>query len=121
MDFDPDYEDDERSAEIFSILIETGSLELMGYDQNDEPIFRFTEKCKETFPELYDMHQAEVNKTANELWQMGIISLNFTDEDMTVSITPHNYNNLKNLGEELSEEHYNFLQALAVRRSLDDL
>ena len=121
VDFEPDdFDDDGRSEEIFEILINTGALEIMGYDHQGDPVFRFTEKCKDVFPELYAMHQSEVNNTANELWQLGLISLNFTDEDMTVTITPDNYSNLKNYEGDLTEEHLNFLQSLVVRRNMDD-
>lgn len=122
MDFEPDDLDDydERSNEIFQILIETGALVIMGYDHQNEPVYRFTEKCKDVFPELYAMHQSEVNNTANELWQMGLISLNFTDEDMTVTVTQDNYNNLKNFEGELTEEHYNFLQSLIMRKQAEE-
>jgi len=122
MGFDSDDSDDykERSDEIFQILINTGSLVIMGYDHQDEPIYRFTEKCKEVFPELYDMHQAEVNNTANELWQMGLISINFTETEMTVQISRDNFNNIRNHTGELTEEQLSFLHSLVVRRAMDD-
>lgn len=117
MDFEEEEDDAVRS--IFEVLLETESIVIMGYDHQGDAIYRFTEKCRDVFPELYDMHLSEVNKTANELWQMGIISLNFTDADMTVSIDNNNYQNLKEKAHLLTEEQEDFLEALALRREMD--
>lgn len=118
MDFEENEDDAVRS--IFEVLLETESIVIMGYDHQGDAIYRFTEKCKDIFPELYDMHLSEVNKTANELWQMGVISLNFTDDDMTVSIDQNNYRNLKEIAHMLTEEQADFLEALAIRKNLDE-
>lgn len=113
-------EEEERvTEEVFRTLIETGCLILSGYDSNDEPVYRLTEKCRELFPELYNMHQAEVNQTANELWQMGVISINFTEDSESISITPANYAVLKELYASLTEDQASFIEALAVRNRED--
>ena len=117
MDFE---EEDDAVRSIFEVLLETESIVIMGYDHQGEPVYRFTEKCKDTFPELYEMHLSEVNKTANELWQMGIISLNFTDDDMTISIDQSNYRNLREQAHRLTDEQADFLEALAIRKNLDE-
>lgn len=113
-------EEEERiTEEVFRTLIETECLVLSGYDSNDEPVYRLTEKCQELFPELYAMHQAEVNQTANELWQMGAISINFTEETESITVTPANYMVLKEMYQSLTEEQISFIEALAVRNKED--
>ena len=120
MDFDEERDEDEVVQELFEVLLEQGALEILGYDHQNEPVYRFTQKCARDFPELYAIHQAEVNKTANELRQLGMVDINFNDEDMTVTVTEDNYRNLRDYGEELSEEHLSFLQALVMRKLADE-
>lgn len=121
VDFeDNDELDLENASEVMDHLMSIGALEIMGYDDDGEPILRFTSVCKEEYPELYALHLAEVNQTANELWQMGFICLNFLDDDMTVTITPENLINLQNFDGELSTDQLNFLETL-VTQSLNDL
>jgi hypothetical protein len=123
VDFDdeePSEEDLQNSAEMLYHLLSVGALEIMGYDNDNEPIYRFTDICKEEYPELYDLHMAEVNQIANELWQMGLIDLNWTDDDMSVTITPDNFINLKKFDGVLSNDQLNFLETLVVQ-SMNDL
>lgn len=110
-------EEEERVvAEVFRLLIEEECLVLLRYDDSGEPVYRVTEKCKNLFPEFYAMHQADINQTANELWQMGVISINFTDDSESITVTPANYAELKRVYETLTDEQIDFINALSSRR-----
>ena len=59
MSFEPS---DESLDEIFEMMLMVGALEIIDIDDDNEPIYRVTEKCKDIFPEFYAMHQENVNQ-----------------------------------------------------------
>lgn len=65
------------------------------------------------------MHKAEVNQTANELWQMGIIEITFTGPSESVIFTPNNYNKLKEVLHELTPDQISFLIAMGAPITID--
>lgn len=111
-------EEEQVVAEVFKVLLETECLVILRYDDSGEPVYRVTEKCKDLFPEFYAMHQAEINQTANELWQKGVISINFTDDSESIMVTPANYAELKRVYRDLTDEQIDFMNAL--RSNKDD-
>ena len=110
-EFEEDSEDS-RVADIFQLLEETGALVMTGLNRNGEPVYRFTEKCKEIFPELYEFHKAEINSTANELWQMGVVDVIFKESTFSVGFTNQNYQTYLEVKDQLTEEQKDFLEVV---------
>lgn len=103
---------DAITDEVWKVLIETGCLVFDGYDHQGEATYRITERCREYFPELFEMHQSEVNSTAFELWQLGVIDIMFTDKSESITISPANYARLLEISETLTDEQVAFIRAL---------
>lgn len=103
---------DAITDEVWKVLIETGCLVFDGLDQNGEATYRITERCREYFPELFEMHQSDVNSTAFELWQLGVIDIMFTENSESISVSPANYARLLEVSETLTDEQMAFLRAL---------
>ena len=110
-EFEEDSEDS-RINEIFALLEETGALEMTGLNRSGEPVYRITEKCKEVFPELLAFHQAELNETANELWQLGVVDVIFRESTYAVGFTNQNYLKWLEIKDELTNEQKDFLDVL---------
>lgn len=104
----------DAADEIFSLLLESGAIELIGVDPLGEPTYRVMPKCQDVFPEFYTFHTQMMNITANELWQMGVIEMEFTMRGESVSFNSGNYERLKEVVGELTEEHIIFLEALGA-------
>lgn len=105
-------EEDEVTSEVWKVLLETGCLVFDGYDHQGEATYRVTERCREFFPELFAMHQADVNATAFELWQLGVVDIMFTEDTQTISVSPANYMRLREVSDTLTDEQIAFLRAL---------
>ena len=104
--------DDSRINEIFNLLEETGALVMIGLNRNGEPVYKITDKCKEVFPELLAFHQAELNETANELWQLGVVDIVFKQDTFSVGFTRDNYNKYREMKDQLTNEQMDFLDVL---------
>ena len=105
---------EEAAEQLFSLLLESGAIELTGVDQTGEPTYRVTAKCEEVFPEFFEFHNRMMNQTANELWQMGVIEMEFTMGGESVSFNSNNYHRLQEVIHELNEEQINFLEAMGA-------
>lgn len=99
---------------IFQHLLETGAIVLKGMNPQGEPVYSITEKCREIFPEFYDMHMSSMNTIAYELWDMGVVEIIFGDEGEKVSFNEENHAKLLEVQNSLSQEHVEFLQAMGV-------
>lgn len=99
---------------IFSVLMETGAIELIGLDSAGEPTYRITRKCEDVFPEFYAFHTRMMNQTVNELWQLGVIEMSFTAKGETVSLGPQNYARLQEVKDDLTEEQIDMLMAMGA-------
>ncbi len=113
------FQDDDRVNEVFGLLQESGAIEWVGLDLAGEPVYRLTDKCQEVFPELYEMHKAELSQTANELWQMGVIDMVFRNSEEAVVFTQANYLKLKEVLHELTPDQLSFLVAMGAPIRLD--
>lgn len=65
------------------------------------------------------MHRAELNQTANELWQMGVVEIIFNGTSEAVSFNTNNYNRLKEVLHELTPDQISFLIALGAPLTID--
>jgi hypothetical protein len=98
--------------EVWRTLIETGCLVFSGYDHQGEPTYRVTERCREFFPELFEMHQSDVNATAFELWKLGVIDITFTENSESIGISPANYARLREVSHLLDDDQIAFIRTL---------
>jgi hypothetical protein len=112
--------EEEKIAEIFGVLEETGAIELLGLNPDGEPVYRITEKCKDIFPEFYDMYRQEISDTAAYLWKLGIVEVMFNpDTSVSIYFTADNYTNYRKHKAKLTEEHIVFLDAVIGSSLLD--
>ena len=105
---------EEAADHIFSILIETGAIELVGLDTVGEPTYKITKKCEDVFPEFYAFHLQMMNGAVNELWQMGVVEMTFTAKGESVSFNSQNYARLKEVIDDLTDEHIAVLEAMGA-------
>lgn len=99
---------------VFAHLLETGAIVLKGMNPQGEPVYTITEKCKEIFPEFYEIHMQGVNVIAYDLWEKGVVEIVFGEEGERVVFNENNYMKLEEIKNELSFEQVEFLQALGV-------
>lgn len=113
--------EEQKISEIFAVLEETGAIELVGLDPSGEPVYRITDKCKDVFPEFYEMYRQEMSQTCFDLWSMGVVNVVFnTDTSISVFFTADNYAKYREVKGSLSEQEVLFLEAV-VGFSLADL
>ena len=67
--------------ETIERLILNGGIEIIGIDNNGEPLYSFTPKLKILMPELYEEHLNSVNREIMNLWEKGYVNIDFFEED----------------------------------------
>ena len=112
MSFEPS---EDNLDEIFNIMLSLGALEISGIDDDNEPIYRVTEKCKDLFPEFYAMHQETVNQITFELWKLGVVDITFHEDQTEVSFRKHNLEKFLELEESLTPEQVSVVDTLMTR------
>ena len=83
-------------------LIAIGALELVGIDPDGEPRYLITQRCKEIYPDIYNEFMLDVGEFINKMWQLDMIDLRFTEEEILVRLNENTLNSEKL--QELSEE-----------------
>lgn len=77
--------------------IEIGAIEFAGVDESGEMIFAITEKAKTIAPELWEAHQEHVDNSLVELYNRGLINVEYDENlEATISMSPE--------GERLAKE-----------------
>lgn len=115
-----DYDDDEEEIkEFFDILLLSGALEIDSVDENGEPHYIFTEKCKELFPDLYAYHIGHIDDLTFSLWQLDVLDLKITEDTTYVSFRKKNYENYLLVKDDLTEEQLHFLDFLMDKNMRD--
>jgi hypothetical protein len=72
---------EEEYNNLINKLLEMGVLEITGYDSiSDQFTYNITPECEELMPELWEEHFKFVNELAFEMWNEGLIEMNF-DKD----------------------------------------
>ena len=66
--------------------IEIGAVEMAGMDESGEFIFAITEIAKELAPELWEAHQQHVDRSLIELYNRGLINVEY-DENLEAIIS----------------------------------
>jgi hypothetical protein len=113
--------DDSDELIVIQMLVNQGALEIFSVDKNGEPVYRITPKCKEIFPELFYSHVSDVNNMAFDLWELGVVEIEFTEENYKVSFKPENYLKYREVKETLNEEQLSFLKIIVDINLLESL
>jgi hypothetical protein len=72
---------EEEYNNLINKLLEIGVLEITGYDSiSDQFTYNITPQCEELLPELWEEHFKFVNELAFEMWNEGLIEMNFSKE-----------------------------------------
>ena len=66
--------------------IEIGAVEMAGMDESGEFIFAITAIAKELAPELWEAHQQHVDRSLIELYNRGLINVEY-DENLEAIIS----------------------------------
>jgi len=61
-------------------LLKIGALEFVNVDENNENVYRFTQKAKKLVPELYDEHMKEFSNVVFSLWVKNMLDVVFDEE-----------------------------------------
>lgn len=112
----PEEEEQERRLDVmFDYLVEEGALELLSIDPvTGEPLYRITQKCKETLPEIYYGFKEEMDNAIFDLWQREILDFKFgadSDRD-SVRMTGQGYLNYIKQADDLTDEQRRFVTGL---------
>lgn len=112
----PEEEEKERQIDqLFNHLVDEGALELLSIDPvTGEPLYRITQKCKETLPEMYYGFKETMDNAIFDLWQREIVDFKFgadSDKD-TVRMTGQGYLNYLKQADDLTNEQRRFVTAL---------
>ena len=78
---------DDKESSLLQYLVLSGALEAAGISDSGEPLYNFTPKLKEIMPELYDIHQNNMNHQVIRLWEMGFVNLDLFEESPLVTLT----------------------------------
>lgn len=113
--------DENAELIVLQMLIEQGALEIISIDKNGDPVYRVTPKCREIFPELFYSHLSDVNNMAFDLWDLGVIEIEFGDDSHKVSFRKENYERYLELKDTLTDDQHNFINAIIDRKILDSL
>jgi hypothetical protein len=78
----------EQIKERWEELLRKGVLLVSGVDEDGDFEFNFDiEKLKEVDPDLYHQHMDEVDSALMNLFVKGIVDLDFSEEEVSVSLT----------------------------------
>ncbi len=94
-------------------MINDGSLEQDGFDENGEPLFRVVpEVCKELHPRVYHEQYGSFLSSVNELWQNGYLDLSFEDDDIVIHLNERSTKPGSDLSKELAYTLSEIVRAL---------
>lgn len=78
----------DQIKEKWDYLLRQGVLLVSGVSDDGEFEYNFDiERLKEVDPDLYHQHMDEVDSTLMSLFVKGIVNLDFTEEEVSVSLT----------------------------------
>lgn len=83
---------DDKESSLINYLILSGALEPAGISGDGEPLYNFTPKLKDVMPELYDIHQNNINSEIMRFWEMGIVNIDFFADSPIVTLTDKAFN-----------------------------
>lgn len=90
-------------------LILSGALEPSAVDnETGEMLYQFTEKLEKVDPELHNKLANAIMRMTMQLWELGFVQINLTDNDPIISLTEKAFD--KNETMKLDEELRRFLE-----------
>lgn len=90
-------------------LILSGALEPAAIDnETGEMLYQFTEKLENINPELHAKIENAIMRMTMQLWELGFVQINLTDDDPTISLTEKAFD--KNETMKLDQELRRFLE-----------
>lgn len=72
-------------------LLDKGAVEFKGFDENNEPLYSFTEKLKEVNPQLYALHNEMISIEVMTLWEKGFVDMDLLEDNPTVKLTKKSF------------------------------
>ena len=89
--------EEENEDEKLARYMELGVVALEGMDENGEMIFSINESAKELAPELWEAHVEYVDKSIMELYEAGLIDVEYNEDlEAIIHLSPE--------GEKLAKE-----------------
>ena len=76
---------------MFIDLIESGAIEYAGLNEKGEAIYNFTDKLKDINPDLFDIHQTQLNREVMFLWEQGFITVDLLQDNPDVGLTEKSF------------------------------
>lgn len=78
----------EDPEDFIDDLILQGAIEPVAYDaEAGEMLYSFTDKLQEIDPRMYQLITNEFHSIIMELWELGILEINFMESNPTVRLT----------------------------------
>jgi len=77
----------EQEDLIFIDLVEQGAIEYAGLNEEGEAIYNFTDKLKDINPDLFDIHQTQLNREVMFLWEQGFLIIDLLQDNPDVGLT----------------------------------
>jgi len=84
--------EDDGTFDFIDHLIAVGALELTGIDENGEPRYLVTERCKEMYPDVYSEFMLDVGEFISRMWQIDMVDLRFEENEILVKLTENTFN-----------------------------
>jgi hypothetical protein len=81
----------EQEDLIFIDLVEQGAIEYAGLNEEGEAIYNFTDKLKDINPDLFDIHQTQLNREVMFLWEQGFITVDLLQDNPDVGLTEKSF------------------------------
>ena len=94
-------------------MVADGSLELAGISENGEVLYCFTDKCKELHPEVWNRQFTNFQAGVRYLWEKGYLEVEFTDDDVLISLTDKSFQPGDDLDEDMVQLLNEVLDALS--------
>lgn len=88
---------------LFDELIMSGAVELSAMDENGQPLYSYTEKIFEVFPNIASAMLNAFQNDIMQLWELGFLDMDVTDTNPIVRLTDSAMNDslISNLSDDL--------------------
>lgn len=90
---------DEDFGDRLDYYLSIGVVNLVGVDEDGEIVYEITEKAETEAPELWAAHRDYVDKALIDLYEKGLISIEYTEDlEAMINLSPEGYEAAKELG-----------------------
>lgn len=90
---------DEDFGDRLDYYLSIGVVNLVGVDKDGEIVYEITEKAETDAPELWAAHRDYVDKALIDLYEIGLISIEYTEDlEAMINLSPEGYEAAKELG-----------------------